>query len=63
MGFLFFIWFLYLLTWVIQTVRVMERRAADNTGYRFLSYGFLILTFMLIAAVYTHIQVGGTLNG
>lgn len=63
MGFLFFIWTLYLIMWGIQTIRVMERKAADNIGYRFFSYGFLILTMMLVAAVYTHIKIGGTLVG
>lgn len=63
MGFLFFIWVVYLLTWGIQTIRVMERAAADNIGYRFLSYGFFILTLMLIGAVYVHIKIGGTLIG
>lgn len=63
MGFLFFIWTMYLIVWGIQTIRVMERSAADNIGYRFLSYGFLILTLMLVSAVYVHIKIGGTLIG
>lgn len=63
MGFMFFIWVCFLFLWVIQSIRVMEGKARDNSGYRFLSAGFFILTGLFVLVVYSYVNAGGSLNG
>lgn len=53
MGLFVLIWVIYLITWITQTIRVMEEHCKGGAAYNYLTIGLVLLSTFIAVLVKT----------